>query len=36
MVKPKILVDTTFLLPALGVEVEDEAMSVIPLLNLPS
>ena len=33
MVKPKILVDTSFLLPALGVEVEDEAMSVIPLFR---
>ena len=27
--KHKVLVDTTFLLPALGIEVEDEAMDVI-------
>ena len=32
-VKPKILVDTTFILPALGIEVEEEAMSIIPLFR---
>ena len=32
-VKPKVLIDTTFLLPALGFEVEDEAMDVIPLFR---
>ncbi|WP_276813615.1 PIN domain-containing protein [Desulfurococcus amylolyticus] len=31
--KPRILVDTTFLLPAMGVEVEEEAMKVIPLFR---
>ncbi|WP_440059453.1 PIN domain-containing protein [Thermogladius sp. 4427co] len=31
--KPKVLVDTTFLLPAIGFEVEEEAMEVIPLFR---
>jgi len=31
--KPEILVDTTFLLPALGLDVEEEAMNVIPLFR---
>ena len=31
--KPSILVDTTFLLPALGIEVEKEAMNAIPLFR---
>ncbi len=28
--KPNILVDTTFLLPALGISVEEEAEEIIP------
>ncbi len=32
-VKPKLLVDTTFLLPTLGIEVEEEAMKVIPFFR---
>lgn len=31
--KLNILIDTSFLLPALGIEVEDEAMKVIPLFR---
>ncbi len=31
--KHKVLLDTTFLLPALGIEVEEEAMKVIPLFR---
>ena len=31
--RPSVLVDTTFLLPALGIEVEEEAMRVIPLFR---
>lgn len=31
--RPRLLIDTTFLLPALGVKVEDEAMEVIPLFR---
>ena len=31
--RPRILIDTTFLLPALGVEVEKEAMDVIRLFE---
>jgi len=30
----KVIVDTTFLLPALGIEVEEEAMHIIPYLRL--
>ncbi len=29
----KVLIDTTFLLPALGIDVEEEAMDVIPLFR---
>ena len=32
-VRPSIIIDTTFLLPALGVDVEEEAESVIPLFR---
>ena len=31
--RPRLLVDTTFLLPPLGVEVEREAMEVIPFFR---
>ena len=31
--RPKILIDTSFLLPALGIEVEEEAMRIIPLFR---
>ena len=31
--KPSVIIDTTFLLPALGVSVEEEAESVIPLFR---
>jgi len=31
--KKRILVDTTFLLPALGIEVEEEALEVIPMFR---
>lgn len=33
MRKPKLLVDTTFLLPALGIEVEEEALKAIELFR---
>ena len=32
--KPRVLVDTTFLLPALGIEVEEEAMRAIELFRM--
>lgn len=32
-VKPRVLVDTTFLLPALGIEVEEEAMKAVSLFR---
>lgn len=31
--RPKIIVDTSFLLPALGIEVEEEVLEVIPLFR---